>query len=391
MQMPSSRNVVIIGGAIMGSAIAWFLREAGFAGSVTVIERDPSYSRSSTALAASAIRTQFGCDINVRMSLFGASFLREAKAHFGPDADVGFMENGYLILGRPEADAARLESVVMQRSAGADIAIYEPSELVRAFPWLNTDGLGIGTFGRSSEGWFDGWSLLTLFQRGAKTRDVRYVKAEASTLVLRGGRVTAIDLTDGQSLPADVVVLAAGPGSGAFARRQGLELPVEPRKRSVFALKAPLDNSRFPMLFDTSGAWIRAEGSGFIAGMAPPAGQDPPADDDFEPHHDMVENALWPALAHRIPALEQWRIETAWAGHYEVNTLDHNGIVGPHDEIANLMFATGFSGHGLMHAPAVGRGMAELIIEGAYRTLDVSELGYARIRARQPMRENVVY
>lgn len=145
------------------------------------------------------------------------------------------------------------------------------------------------------------------------------------------------------------------------------------------------------MLFDTSGAWIRPEGEGFICGIAPPEEDDPDAAGNFEPDHDLLETTLWPALAHRVPALEQLRVERAWAGHYEVNALDHNGIVGPHDQIPNLVFATGFSGHGVMHSPAAGRAVAELITSGTYQTLDLSPLGFSRIRAGKPLAETVVY
>ena len=184
---------------------------------------------------------------------------------------------------------------------------------------------------------------------------------------------------------------AAGANSAALVADLGIPLPVSPRKRTVFSLKASLPTSGFPMLFDVSGAWIRPEGEGFIGGIAPPAERDPEAFGDFEPDHDLFEETVWPTLAHRIPALQQLRVERAWAGHYEMNALDHNGVVGPHDEISNLVFATGFSGHGVMHAPATGRGVAEQILTGGYETIDLTELGYPRIRSGKPLHETIVY
>jgi FAD-dependent oxidoreductase domain-containing protein 1 len=171
----------------------------------------------------------------------------------------------------------------------------------------------------------------------------------------------------------------------------GIALPISPRKRSVFVFKAPLSGVGFPMLFDVSGAWLRPEGEAFIGGIAPSEKQDPEAYDDFEPHHELFEEQLWPALAHRIPALHELRIERAWAGHCGVNTLDHNGIIGPHDEIPNLVFATGFSGHGVMHSPTTDRGVAEWIMTEEFETIGLSDLGYARIRAGRPLHEMVVY
>ncbi|MEZ0001565.1 NAD(P)/FAD-dependent oxidoreductase [Sinorhizobium fredii] len=385
----ASESVVIIGGAIVGSSIAYFLRELGFSGSVTVVERDPTYQQSSTALSAAAIRTQFGTPVNIHMSLFGAAFLRTIIDRFGTDADIGFVERGYLILGGPETVNARQAGIGMQRREGADVAALSPNEAKARFPWLNVEDLGIATTAWRDEGWFDAWSLLSLMRGAARNSGVKYAKGHADHIDVTGGRVTGVKLSDGTSLAADWCINAAGAGSAAVVRGLGITLPVSARKRTVFSIKAPLERAGFPMLFDTSGAWIRPEGEGFICGIAP--ADDPDATGDFEPAYELLEETLWPALAHRIPLLEQLRVERAWAGHYEVNTLDHNGVIGPHDEIPNLIFATGFSGHGVMHAPATGRGVAELITCGQYRTIDLSPLGFERIRSGMPLHETVVY
>lgn len=387
----ASARVVIIGGAIVGSFTAWFLRELGFAGSITVLERDPTYARSSTALSAASIRTQFGCAVNVRMSLFGVELFRNLAAAFGPGADIGFVERGYLFLGRPEEVERRRAAMEMQRAAGAEVVMLTPAQAAARFPWLRVDDLGSATFGERNEGWFDAWQLLHLVRNAARGRGVAYVAAEAETLRMADGRVTGVCTVTGETIPADWCVVAAGPSSGALMRRAGLDLPVEPRKRTVFNIRAPLDGSGVPMLFDTSGAWLRPEGEGFICGIGLPPEADPDATGDFEPSWELLEEVLWPALAHRVPALAELRVQRAWAGHYEMNTLDHNGVIGPHDELANLLLATGFSGHGVQHAPATGRGIAELIVHGAYRAIDLSPLGYARIRARTPLVETIVY
>jgi FAD-dependent oxidoreductase domain-containing protein 1 len=386
-----SGRVVIVGGAIIGSFTAWALRRAGHEGPITVVEMDPTYQRSSTALSAASIRTQFGTPANIEMSLYAAQMFRGIKQVFGHDADIGFREKGYLILGGPDDVTERIAAADMQRSHGADIQVLDPDELNAKFPGLSVEGIGVGTFGARHEGWFDAWSLLSTVRRAARQSSVDYVEASADRFQVNDARITGVVLSDGQALACDHCVLAAGAWSGRLAATLGIDLPVVPKKRTVFSFRTPFRLDNFPMLFDSSGIWVRPEGDGYIGGIQPDAAHDADAHGDFEPHHDLLEGSFWPLLATRIPAMQELRLHRAWAGHYEVNTLDHNGVVGPHDELENLIFATGFSGHGVMHAPAVGRGIAELITTGGYRSIDLSPLGWARVRSGTPLFETIVY
>jgi glycine/D-amino acid oxidase-like deaminating enzyme len=386
---PNGR-VVIVGGAIIGSMTAYFLREQGHAGPIIVLERDPTYRFSSTALSVSSIRTQFDTPISVRMSLFGASFFKTLKQRFGPDADIGFRERGYLILGGEDSVEDRRALAQMQIDNGASIAVLCPNELGDRFPWLNLDGVGLGTLGTANEGWFDAWMLLQLIRAEARRMGVEYRHAEAVGFETTASRVTSVRTATGETIAADWVVNAAGPASGLVASWVGIALPVSPRKRSVFHVKARLEGSAMPLLFDGQGSWMRPEGDGFICGTVPHDG-DPDATGDFEPEYAAFEDFLWPILAHRVPALESLRLESAWAGHYEINALDHNGVVGRHDVLENFVFACGFSGHGVMHSPATGRAVAELIVHGGYRTLDLEPLGYDRVRDGRPIPETIVY
>ncbi len=375
----------------MGSFVAWALRKAGHAGPITVVEKDPTYQFSSTALSAASIRTQFGTPTNIQMSLHSAQMFHDIKGVFGDDADIGFHEKGYLILGGLDQVAERVAAAEMQRSHGADIKVLGPEELRARFPGIDFAGVGVGTFGARHEGWFDAWSLLSLVRRAARQSGVDYLKAAVTAFDTQEAKVTGVVLSDGQIVPCDFCVLAAGAWSGRLAATLGIDLPVVPRKRTVFSFKTPFSLSNFPMLFDTGGLWVRPEGEGYIGGIQPPPEDDADADGDFEPQHALLEESFWPLLATRIPAMEQLRLQRAWAGHYEVNTLDHNGVVGAHDELTNLVFATGFSGHGVMHAPAVGRGVAELIAFGGYRSIDMSLLGWGRIRTSTAVTETIVY
>jgi FAD-dependent oxidoreductase domain-containing protein 1 len=159
----------------------------------------------------------------------------------------------------------------------------------------------------------------------------------------------------------------------------------------VYHFEAPVSLGAAPLTIDPSGVYVRPEGPSYLAGFSP-HGADPDPDTlDLTVDRASFESFVWPRLAHRIPAFDRVRLLDAWAGHYEVNTVDHNAIVGPHPDVSNLLFANGFSGHGLQQAPAVGRGLAEWIATGRYQTLDLSPLGYARIARGEPIRElNVV-
>ncbi len=375
-------RTVIIGGGIMGSCTAYFLAEHG---EVVVLEKDPTYQYASTTLSAASIRTQFSLPLNVRMSLFGAAFL-EAMAE-----RAGLIRRAYLVLAGPQGAETLRANRQTQLAAGAEVALFEAVELRERFPWLNAADLACGTLGLRHEGWFDAYSLLRAVRSDAIARGVRYLHDAVVAIDVAAGKAVAVRTAPGERIAADHVVIAAGAASGRIAAQVGIVLPIEPRKRTVFMIRAPLENAGMPLVFDTSGMWIRPEGDGFICGISPPADNDPHPGSDFDPDMQLMDDPLWPLLAHRIPALEQLRIQRAWAGHYDMCLLDHNAVIGPLPGMANLIVASGFSGHGVQHGPATGRAVAELIRFGAYRTLDLTPFGYARVRDNQPMWESVVY
>ncbi len=381
-------DIVIIGGAIVGASVAYFLREEGFAGSITVIERDPTFARASTTLSAASIRQQFSLPENIRLSRFTLGFFRELKDRFGPDADLGFREKGYLILTGQEGLGLLEANHAMQTAEGADIVLEDAAGLSRRFPWLSTEGIVAGAFGRSGEGWFDAHTLLSLLRRGLKERGVTLVTGEVAAIERVGDRVASVTLADGRRFDAGLVVNAAGQNGGRVAALAGLDLPVEPRKRSVFVFEARERVDGMPVTIDTSGVWVRPEGTGYIAGGAETEEGEGPADpDDFEPDWHLFEEVVWPALAARIPAFEAIRPGRAWAGHYDYNRFDQNAVIGPHPQVANFVFANGFSGHGLQQAPAAGKVLAELIVHGGWRSIDCSAFRYGRIGEGKPFRE----
>ena len=389
------QKVVIIGGGAVGSAIASFtLADPAFRGEVTVVERDPAYVQASSALSAGSIRQQFSTAINIAMSAFGIEFLRRAGellAVGNEHPDLGLKECGYLFLATEVGAETLRENHRLQRSMGADVALMAPAELRSRFAWLSTAGVALGALGLSGEGWFDGYSLLQAFRRKARSLGATYVAAEATGFEHNGTCVRAVRLADGSTLECDVAINAAGPWARTPAAWLGIELPVRARRRCVFVFNCPERIDTAPLVIDPSGVYFRPEGRGqFICGTSPEPADDPD-DLPLEVDYTLFESVIWPCLAARVPAFEAVRQTSAWAGYYEVNTFDCNGIVGPHPAVRNLIFANGFSGHGLQQSPAVGRGVAELIVHGGYRTLDLGPLSFERIAANRPLLEkNVV-
>jgi FAD-dependent oxidoreductase domain-containing protein 1 len=388
-----SADVVIVGGAVIGSAAAYFLAAApAFDGRVLVIERDPSYRHCATARSLASIRHQFSVAENVRISRFGTEFLCRPE-QLEVDGDVpaiGLREAGYLFLATPAGRDVLARNHALQRAEGADIAWLEQHALAARFPWLASDDLAAGTLGESGEGWLDAHALMHGLRRKAVALGARVMTGDVSGLERRGRRIEAVRLADGRRIACGHVINAAGTGAAALARSAAIELPVESRKRCVFHFRSPARLPGCPLVIDPCGLYFRPEGEGFLAGIAPAPEDDPP-NDDFDVPPAFFEETLWPLLAARVPGFEALRLVSAWAGHYDVNTLDHNVILGPHPEVDNLLFANGFSGHGVQQAPAVGRALAEWVAFGTYRTLDLGAFGWQRVLQGRPLRElNVV-
>lgn len=387
-------KVVVVGGGVIGSSVAYFLRDADPRVDVTVIERDPTYARASSALSAASIRQQFSTPLSVQMSLYGIDFLRsigERLAVGGEPASIDLHEGGYLFLATEAGAATLRENHALQTRLGAQIRLLEPDELQRRFPWLNTDDLAAGTYGESGEGWFDGYGLVQALRRKAISLGARYLKGEVRGVRMEGARVTGVVTGDGETLACDVLVNAAGAWARVIARMMNIELPVHARRRSIFNVRSPAKLERCPLVIDPKGVYFRPEGATFLCGTSPSADNDP---DDLpldEVDHALFDDVIWPTLAHRVPQFEALRVERSWSGYYEYNVFDHNAIIGRHPDVDNCIFANGFSGHGLQQGPATGRGVSELVLHGRFTTLDLSPLGFERVLLNRPIVEkNVV-
>ncbi len=380
--MSEAIDVAIVGGGVIGSAIACFLAgEPGFAGRILVIEPDPSYRTASTTLSAASIRQQFSTPENIRIGQFGAAFIRDATRHLsveGEVVDLAFREAGYLFLASPAGAGVLASNHALQRALGCDNLLLDAEGLKARFPWLETEGIAAGCLGLSGEGWFDNHGLLMAFRRKARSLGAEYRTDRVVGMTVAGGRVVRLALESGAGLSPGVVVNAAGPRAGQVAALAGIDLPVRPRKRFVYVIHCrDVLAPALPLVIEPGGVYVRPEGQHYICGVSPPPDQDPDCD-DLEVEYGLFEEVVWPVLAARIPALAAVKLVNAWAGHYDYNTVDQNAIIGPHPELANLIFANGFSGHGLQQAPAVGRAVAELIAFGRYRSLDLSRFRYTR-------------
>jgi len=385
-------DVVIVGGAAVGAAAAYFLAAAGGA-SVLLLERDPSFVHCATTRSLASIRHQFSTPENIRMSMFGTAFLRQGAqllAVAGEAPELAFREGGYLFLASQSGLPVLHANHATQRAEGADVVLLERAALAARFPWLRSDDLAAGSLGLSGEGWLDAHALMHAFRRKAAALGATLATGEAVALEREGARIAAVRLADGRRIGCGSVINAAGTGATALARSAGIALPVQARKRCVFHFRSPAALPACPLVIDPTGLYFRPERDGWLCGIAPPAAEDPECH-DFEVPLGWWEERLWPALAQRVPAFEAARLLGAWAGHYDVNTLDANVIVGAHPAVANLLFANGFSGHGLQQSPAIGRALSELVLQGRFGTLDLSALGWARVLAGRPLREqNVV-
>jgi FAD-dependent oxidoreductase domain-containing protein 1 len=387
-------DVVIVGGAIIGSSVATFLAgRPDFDGRVVVVERDTTFRTSSTTLSAASIRLQFSTPLNVQISQFGVEYLKSLDRYLAVDGEapeIDLVENGYLFLATDAGRPTLEHNHAVQRELGVPVELLTPAELSARFDWLRTDDLAAASLGLEGEGWFDAYALLQGVRRKARSLGVEERVGEAVEVLLDGDRVAGVRLADGSTIEAGWVVNAAGPRAAEVAAMVGIDLPVRPRKRIVYHLESPVSLGPAPLTIDPTGVYFRPEGPAYVSGWSPRDGDSDPDTLDLVVDRAPFESLVWPTLAHRVPAFDQVRLLDAWAGHYEVNTLDHNAIVGPHPRLTNFVLANGFSGHGLQQAPAVGRGLAEWIATGHYETLDLSPLGYERIERNEPIRELAV-
>lgn len=380
-------DILIIGGGIVGSSIAYHLARDGRGGAIVVVEPDPTYEFAATSRGNGGIRQLFSLPENIAMAQYGLAFFRDFEAAMAVDgepAPIGFRRRGYLLISDAGGHHQMERNFHVQSAHGVRADCLDRAALRARFPALRTDDVALAVHS-PDDAWIDPHAALQGFRRKACSLGVRYLSDRVVAWQGDGRLARRALLASGETVEAGAQVLAAGAWSAEVAAQIGLELPVEPMSRETYFFRAAGEFEALPFIKTETHLAFRPEGAGFAGGL--PAWEVAPGW-NFELSPDAFEDRVWPALAWRVPALERLKRERGWAGHYARNRLDLTAIIGAWSGgLENVYMAVGFSGHGIMHAPAAGRALAELILDGGYGTLDLTRFGYARVRNNAPYRE----
>jgi len=384
-------GILIVGGGVIGSSIAYHLLNDGLDGTVAVLEKDPSYEFASTPRSMGGVRQQFSTEINIRIGLYGIEVIEhfdDEMAVDGEPAHADYHPRGYLFL----ADENNWETIQkqyrLQRSLGVEVDLLTPAEVKDMLPHMNVEGLQGGSYGRRA-GYLDAYGLLRGYQRKAKSLGANYIHAEVVEILRQKNRVHGVRTLKGDVLEGVSVVIAAGPWAAEVGAMAGVELPVAPTPQMAFCFDpAEKFDYELPFTFHPHGQWFRHE-----SGKQVVTGKDRNETPGFRFDWDRqyFEEELWPRLAHLVPSFERLKLMRGWGGLYAVNKLDHNALLGAYPGLDGLYVAGGFSGHGLMQSPAAGKGMSELIRTGQYEMIDLSPLGLDRIFTERRVLEEAVF
>jgi glycine/D-amino acid oxidase-like deaminating enzyme len=373
-------DILIIGGGIMGSSIAYHLKKDGFEGTVAVFEKDSTYEFSSTTLSAGGVREQFSTEVNIRISQYSIDFYEkfdEAMAVNGEKAHAEFRQRGYLFLASETNWPLIEKNYHFQKRLGANVNLLSVEEALKIIPHLNPKGLVGASFGRK-DGYLDPYGTLQGFIKKARNLGVRYVNDEITGILKDRSQVNGVTTRKGDKYTGAVIVNAAGPWAAEVGKMAGVDLPVDPVRRMVFVFQpSEIFNYDLPLVIDVTGLYFRHETGKVI--MAGKSILDEPPGFNFKVDNAFFNQTMWPILADRIPVFDRLKLIKGWSGLYEINRLDSNALLGEYPGLKGFYMAIGFSGHGFQQAPAVGKAMSELIRLGRYETIDVSPLNYERV------------
>jgi FAD-dependent oxidoreductase domain-containing protein 1 len=385
---PKTYDVVIIGGGIMGSATAYYLLKTEPTLKVAVVERDATYSRASTTLSMSNVRTQFSLKENVQISLYALQILTRFEEDMTVDGQqprIYFRQEGNLFMVAASGEAAARRALKLQKKLGCSVNWWSPDMIKQNYPLYEPEKFIGGTFG-SQDGYFDAYAVLMGYKAKARSLGATYIQDEVVRINKIPGCVTGAELAAKGRLNAARVINCAGAWAADVAKTAEVKLPVVPIKRQVFALDTAVKpGSQLPLTVLPSGLYFRSETGGLI--LLGKSLQEDSVGFDFTWDDKRFLEILWPELAEFVPAFDRLKLVRGWAGLYAVNTLDGNAILGQWPELKGLYLANGFSGHGLQQGPAVGRYLSELILEKPL-SLDLSIFSPQRVLENRALSEN---
>ena len=382
-----SPDVIIIGGGIVGSSIAYHLTEAGCT-NVLILERESHQGKGSTGKSMGGVRAQFSTSESIKMSLYSIPFFDAFDEVMGHPS--GYRAQGYLFVANQQRHMDYLcENHARQVAAGLKSArLLKPDDVARIAPEIRHDDILGGAF-CSTDGFVDPHSVMTGFARKAAERGVQILRDTEVTAILTDATGVAGVTTTNGSFPSRTIVNAAGAWAGQVARMAGVDLPVEPLRRMLVPTE-PFDKVAHtsPMVVDMeTGFHYRPESLGILM-----AWNDPEETPGFKLNfdHAFIEKILTRGVG-RLPCLEEAEVnpKRAWAGLYEM-TPDHHPVLGPVEALPGFFLANGFSGHGVMHSPATGRIMADLILTGHTGVIDSALLSFERFAAGRLLHETAI-
>jgi len=389
MKNSASSTIVIIGGGIIGSSVAYALTKADSGVDVVVVEPDPSYEWAATPRATGTIRRAFTLPEKIQMSCYANEIYSDFSALTSIDGeevvDVEFNKGGFLYMVWGKAGVANMECVHRQVAPYyPEIILLDPDEISTRYPSIRTDDIDVGLFA-PDDGWIDSASALQGYKKKAQSQGAVYIKDRVVDVVTFGNLATGVQLQSGTTLHAEFVINCANCWSAEVAEMIGMKLPIQPLRRMTYFIDVQTELEPLPLTRDANGISVRPEGSGYIVGVT---NHDESYGFNWTLDYDRFDEKVWPAIATRIPAFEAVKMRSCWSGHYDMNTLDDTAIVGPWTgRIENFYVAAGFSGHGLQQAPAIGRAIKELLLDGGYQTIDLSRLGYQRVIENRPLHD----
>jgi FAD-dependent oxidoreductase domain-containing protein 1 len=380
-------DIAIIGAGAIGLAIAHAIRTMDSNSRVVVIERDLSYALASTPRASGGVRRLFALPENIELSNHSIPVYQNFNrlmAVNGEEAEIGFKKNGYLFIVPPRDTPVLAQNFERQARHGVNVEWLEPSQIKERFPSMRVDDLGAAVQSHD-DGWLDPYAVLMAYRKKVKSLEVELIDDEVMAIECEGGLARAIELKSGTKLKPDNIVNAAGAWASQISAMVGMNVPITPLRRYEHFFECEARIEPLPYLKDVNRLAFRPEGKGYTGGvptLLEPRGY------NFEVDHNYFDEVVWPALAHRFPQFEKTKCRTTMPGLYDQNDFDGNPIIGPWEgECENFYIAAGFSGHGLMHAPACGVAIAERILKGRFETIDLSRLGWSRVPKGRPVPE----